>query len=110
MKAKVLAVRFEGTLSSVKPEDVVMLDLGQVNTDVREFLKQLKDDYYIYIVSGLANTNNGVRMLQMWLHDNEVEYDDIWQAYGFPAANVTVDNLAVRVGSRPGDQAKKLKS
>lgn len=57
---------------------------GTPRKDARDFLSALYADHQIVIVSPIANTYAGNRLLLRWLQSNGLDYDDVWTGFGYP--------------------------
>lgn len=90
MSKPIVAVRLEGTLST--NYDTALLDPGTPITNATTKLQALHGAYYVIIVSPIANTFLGLRIVIDWLRANGMDaYDEVWEGVGFPSADMVID-------------------
>lgn len=68
--------------------DEALLEPGKPRDDAAEWLACLQDEYHVVVVSSIANTLNGARLLLSWLQSNGLPYDDVWLGFGYPLYKV----------------------
>jgi hypothetical protein len=69
-------------------------------TEQRELFRLLladDPDPYVIVHDTEANTDSGVRLLMEWLYTNDVPFNEIWQGFGKPEADVYVDGRSVKL-------------
>jgi hypothetical protein len=69
--------------------DEVMQEPGIPHDNARAFLMDLRHKYHVVIVTAIANTWAGNRLMLRWLQTNELPYDEVWTGNGYPLAAVT---------------------
>jgi hypothetical protein len=87
-KGKVVAVDFHGTLANHGDQSPIQ--------PVIDKLKEMKNAGFHIIVytSGITRNPGILNGLNVWLKDNQVPYDEIWQRQGKPDADIYIDDKA----------------
>lgn len=83
---KVLAVRFEGTISDT--------EWNPIKSTI-DWLQLLAPDNDIVVISVDAGTSLGLQRVLSWLRENDVPYADVWSSFTLPPHDVYVDLNAV---------------
>lgn len=100
---KTLAVHLEGTLTddelTQKPDPVTLEVL---------FTIAARGQWRIYVVTPKAQTTRGLQMVQRWLLDHAVPFDEVWAAWGYPEADHVINNRAIRVNASADNVLKRL--
>lgn len=84
-----------------KPVAVVRLGGTLADADMNPnegsiaMLAVLAETHYVVIVSHLAHTEGGTRIVYDWLSSNGVVYDEVWCGPGIPQADAWYDNEAL---------------
>jgi hypothetical protein len=81
----VAAVRLEGTLCDGDQEPI---------PGALDRLRELRDEWFVVVVSPLTHTDQGTRIVFDWLIRNDVPYDELWCSPGIPPADTWIDNEA----------------
>ncbi len=86
-KDKIVAVDFHGTISNHDHTP---------NQAVIDKLKEFKNAGFHIIVytSGITRNPGVLNGLNVWLKENQVPYDEIWQRQGKPDADIYIDDKA----------------
>jgi len=84
---KRVAVDYHGTL---------MID-NKVNGDLRAKLQEMKANGYHIIVytSGITENPSILHGINVWLKENQVPYDEVWQRQGKPDVDLYIDDKSV---------------
>jgi hypothetical protein len=95
--SKTAAVRLEGTLST--DSDAIMLNPGKVRPGAGPRLEELRRlGYRIIIVSPIAATSFGSRIVVNWLRANAIDvYEEIWESNGIPNVDLWIDDEAQKL-------------
>lgn len=74
--------------------DEKVLEPGLLREGAVEWLAKLRETHHVTIVTPIANTWSGHRLMMEWLGSLNAPYDDVWTGFGYPEYDkVFVDAL-----------------
>jgi hypothetical protein len=60
---------------------------------VKEFIKKIRDNYQVYVLSSRTSSRNGVNAVEKYLKENDIEYDRVVSTK--PPAVLTIDDRCI---------------